>query len=530
MNRSFFCDPDHHHYFGPAFELIESLLSEEVTLRLISVISIAQDYYPDCHEMTLGLSSLYEAIEDYESAYDTLIDDYFFQDSSLCKIRKALLNRMLEDEDEELLSDITRRHDDPQFMRRLYAFLGYTITDDHEEAKELWLSMLEETVDQPPTGADAVLDCSDRYSILTNLSFREQIEGIRYLLKAGITENLEIELVAFADGIPGFLKNLLSLTMLAMAEADEKTIMDPLSVIVAAAYGSVDIIDVFLQEIEETIDAELVDHIYNRREESRQMGEEAGALIHLLQWMADPVTHEDGVYEDADLLMHSASSSVLMIAAWISSRIPSDIRGDLPPEYQMEYFRNRAELIDGTRIFNPLAFPDRMEEAEERTPDEILALSPGEVIQLDDTDLFFSYLRDHIRDGNHLDLSTTFIELGLDLDRMDEVLGLRDAFLEYNRTNTLTLIQVYLLVLDRRYKNANALIDRIDMHADWAALFLARIYLSTDNPKKVIEICEKLVKKKEIRADAYPLLIMAYRAAGSVKKAEKAEAALKRLG
>lgn len=529
MSRSFFSDPNHFHFFGPAFDLTNDHLTSEEKKRLIGIIAETFEEYPDCREVTLALASLYESVGDYISAHSTLIDDYFFSDSSLCMIRKAFLNHSGDEEyDENLLAKLTKRHDDPQLMRRLYAFLGFTLMKDDESAEELWHNLLEETLFRPPSGTDDILDYSYRYSVFHNLSFREQIEGIRYLLRAGISDNLEVELVSFTEAIPSYLKNLLSLIMLFTSDTEDAEIVDPLTVVIAAAFGSVEIIDGFLADIEERINEVFLEYIDLQREEAVTIGEEAIALIHLLNRADDPILHEEGFYDEFERLMLSTNPAVLIIADWIIHQIPAERLQDLPPEYQTEYFRKRAELLEEYYYEDETDDEDTsLEELEERTPDEILILSPEEVIELDDIELLFSYLRDHISDGNYLDMSVTFIELGLDLDRMDEVFDQKTVFLEHNCKQALTLINSYLFVLDRNYKRAEALIQEGEMDPDEAALFLARIYLQTESPKKAVEICEKLLKKKRIRVDPYPLLIQAYRAAGSEKKAQKAERAMK---
>lgn len=536
MSRSFFSDPDHYHFFGPSFDLVNDHLSEEQKVKLINIISETMEEDADCQEMTIALSSLYESIGDPLSAYSTLLDDYFFRESSLCMIRKAMINREIGDVDEKLLAQITKRQNDPQLMRRVYAFLGFALMDEHKRAKELWMSLLEETWVRPPSGIDEILDFSCRYSVFNNLAFREQIEGINYLLRAGITENLEVELVCFSDAIPAYLSNLLSLIMLFTSDREDTEITDPLSVVVATAFGSADIIDGFLAEIDGTIDTKLIDQISIRSEEAVELGEEANALIHLLHWAADPLTHEEGLYEEVDRLMHSTHVNVLMIADWILHRIPSERCADFPPEYQPGYFRKRAEMLDEEIFPKEPDYSDdlddesvEIEDANERTPDEILALSPEEVFELDDIELFFSYLRDHISDGKYLNMSDNFIELGLDLDRMDEVLNQKTVFQEHNCTEALTLIEAYLSVLDRKYKQAEARIQQAEMDPDEAALFLAKIYLQTESPKKTIEICEKLLKKKKMLISIYSLLIPAYWAAGREKKALAAEAAYQKI-
>lgn len=531
MSRSFFSDPDHFHYYGPAFDLTNDHLTLEEKNRLIGIIAETFEEYPDCHEVTLALSSLYESIGDRISAYSTLIDDYFFSESSLCMMRKAFLFRPWnEKDDRRLLAELTKRHDDPQLMRRLYAFLGFTLMKDDERAEELWHSLLEETLFRPPSGTDDILDHSYRYSVFHNLSFREQIEGIRYLIRAGISDNLEIEFVSFTEAIPSYLKNLLSLIMLFTSDTEDAEIRDPLTVVIAAAFGSVEIIDGFLADVEERINEVFVEYIDLLREEAITIGEEAIALIHLLNWADDPIKHQEGFLDDFERLMQSTNPSVLIIADWIIRLIPAERLQDLPQEYQTEYFRKRADLLEDYYKDEPDDEDTSLEELEERVPDEILALSPEEVIELGDIELFFSYLRDHICDGKYLDMSGTFIELGLDLDRMDEVFDQKTVFMEHKCKQALALIESYLFVQDRNYKRAEAHIHQGEMEPDEAELFLARIYLQTESPKKAVEICEKLLKKKRIGVDPYPILIQAYRAAGSEKKAQKAEAAMRRQG
>ncbi len=530
MSRSFFSDPDHFHFFGPAFDLTNDHLTYDEKNRLIGIITETFEEYPDCREVTLALASLYESIGDHMSAHSTLIDDYFFRDSSLCMMRQAFLNRSwYKKHDKKILANLTKRHNDPQFMRRLYAFLGFTLMEDDKRAKELWNNLLAETLFRPSSGTNDILDHSYRYSVFHNLSFREQIEGIRYLLRAKISDNLEVELISFTEAIPAYLHNLLSLVMLFTSDTEDAEIRDPLNVVIAAAFGSVEIIDGFLADVEKRIDEVFVEYIDLQKEEAVTIGEEAIALIHLLNWVDDPILHEEGFYDEFERLMQSTNSSVLIIADWIIRQIPAERLKDLPPEYQPEYFRKRAELLEDYYYDDETDDEDLyLEEPEERIPDEILALSPEEVLEHDDIELFFSYLRDHISDGNYLDMSVTFIELGLDLDRMDEVFDQKAVFLEHNCKQALTLINSYLFVLDRNYKRAEALIHQGDMDPDEAALFLARIYLQTESPKKAVKICEKLLKKKRLGVDPYPVLVLAYRAAGSEKKAQKAEAAWKK--
>ncbi len=528
MSRSFFSDPDHFHFFGPAFDLTNDHLTSDEKKRLIGIIAETFEEYPDCREVTLALSSLYESIGDHRSAYSILIDDYFFSDSSLCMIRKALVNRSRDGEyDEKLLANLTKRHDDPQLMRRLYAFLGFTLMKDDEGAEELWHNLLEETLFRPPSGTDDIMDHSYRYSVFHNLSFREQIEGIRYLLRAGISDNLEVEIVSFTEAIPSYLKNLLSLIMLFRSDTEDADIRDPLTVVIAAAFGSVEIIDGFLADVEKRLDDIFVEYIDVQREEAISIGEEAFALIHLLNWADDPILHEEGVLDEFERLMQSKNSSVLIIADWIIHGIPDERLKDLPPEYQTGYFLKRAELLEDYYEDERDDENTSLEELDERVPDEILALSPEEVIELGNIELFFSYLRDHISDGNYLDMSGTFIELGLDLSRMDEVFDQKSVFMEYKCKQALTIIESYLFVQDRNYKRAEAHIHQGEMDPDEAELFLARIYLQTESPKKAVEICEKLLKKKRVGVDPYPILIQAYRAAGSEKKAQKAERAMR---
>ncbi|MBR1369416.1 hypothetical protein RJ53_07890 [Methanocalculus chunghsingensis] len=536
MSRDFFRDPDNYDFFSHAFDLTGDHLSREERSKLIGTISELWEEHPYSKEISLTLASLYESVGEYDVADETLTEDYFFCDTSLCMIRQALINRSSGYQADDILADIIGRQDDPQAMRRIYAFLGYTLLNDHKKAKELWMCLLEETSPHPPSGTEDILIAPFDYSVLTDLAFREQIEGIRYLIREGITENLMVEIVSFADAIPSYLRNLLRLVIFFTEEGDDVDITDPLTVLAAAGYGSADIIEGFLGGAGGGADTMLVDHIRARQQEAVDIGEESRALIHLFNWAVDPRTEEDGVGEAAEKLILSSNSVVVEMAEWILAPVPEERLRDFPPGLQPDSFTRRIETLFDSDFERESPSPDLMEsqfhsqkQERERTPDTIMALTPEEVVKIDDGDLFFSYLRDHIEDGNHLDMVVRFIGLALDLHRMDEVLELKEVFHQHASVQAMVIIEAYLSVLERRYKHAHEEIERGGMDPDEAALFMARIYLATDTPKKAVEICEKLVRKREVGLHAYPILIRAYREAGSEKKAQKSENALKRL-
>ncbi len=149
-----------------------------------------------------------------------------------------------------------------------------------------------------------------------------------------------------------------------------------------------------------------------------------------------------------------------------------------------------------------------------------------------DKDAAFQHLLGEMKEKRMLERYADLFELALALDRMDEVSSLRQTFAAKRITEVTHMLNALDRLKKGKVKGGLALIDRAigaGFPEDLALMISAHSLLSAGYPKRVVGLCEAMLKGSLSPEDIYPLLIRAYRELGKETEAREAEAAFEAL-
>ena len=536
---SYFGDPYNIEQFAIGFDLIGEHLSEGVIVDIIAEIEGVQEDYPDNRDFAIALDALYDAIGEREEAFDALESQTLIVESTIILLRMARQLMLLgkEGDARELLERITRQETEGSLPRELHIMLASARLGDRDTFTRTWLRLVERHSTIEPIPAIELIQSPGRYSLLEELPYREQIEGIEYLFSYQIPESREVEVYSLIHNFRFYLENLLLRTYMYSLDEGSIECLPALPVIKAISEGSIDVVVKIISMHGPFSNKMLLEKIEEYVKDIRQSGVEAIIM---------------------DELVRRAFAPARPIGEMLD-RLREHTGGDDEPIIEVLSERETEFLIEGSRdLLSALheAHPDDHRlirkmywvlKLEERSDDALMLaeqypfLKQGdgsfyslklEALISSDKEAAFQLLLGEMREKRMLRRYADLFELALALDRMDEGSSLRRTFAAKRITEVTHMLNALDRLKKGKVKGGLVLIDRAigsGFPEDLALMISAHSLLSAGYPKRVVGLCETMLESSLPPEDVYPLLIRAYRELGREPEAREAEAALEAL-
>ena len=519
---SYFGDPYNIEQFAIGFDLIGEHLSEGVIVDIIAEIEDVREDFIDNQYVAIALDALYDAIGEREEAFDALGSQNLIVESTIILLRMARQLMLLgkEGDARELLERITRKKIERSVPRELHIMLASARLGDGDAFTSTWHRLVERHSTSGPIPAIELIQSPGRYSLLGDLPYREQIEGIEYLFSYQIPESREAEVYGLIHNLRFYLENLLVGAY--VHGLDE---------------GSIDVVEKILSIHGPFSDKMLLEKIEEYVKDIRQSGVEVIVMDELIRRAFAPARP---IGETLDRLREHTGGDDEPIIKVLSER---------ETEFLIEGSRDLLSALheahpDDHRLIRKMYWVLKLEE---RSDDALMLaeqypfLKQGdgsfyslklEALISSDKEAAFQLLLGEMREKRMLRRYIDLFELALALDRMDEVSSLRRTFAAKRITEVTHMLNALDRLKKGKVKGGLALIDRAigsGFPEDLALMISAHSLLSAGYPKRVVGLCETMLESSLPPADVYPLLIRAYRELGREAEAREAEAAFEAL-
>lgn len=536
---SYFSDPDNVEHFSIGFDLAGKHLPESVIIQIIAEIEGVQEDYPDDRNAVIALDALYDILGERSGAISALAHYTVVFESSIAMLRTArqltLQGRV--EEAEDLLSKIVQLKSEGSMLGELCTLLAFARLNDREAFATTWHRLVERYCLPEPVAEEEFFMPPDEYTLLHNLPFREQIEGLEYLFQYEIQEFRDAEVFALIDDLRSYLEFFLYRIPAQVLEYDTAGCLLALQVVKAISDGSREVAEKILSMHGPISDEERIAAINENVESIRQSGVSAVVMSGMLQWISDPVQPAEEMLDALRKQTGGDDRSILEAFHIMSSELPEET-------LKMLLLALLETYPDDRRIVESIY---EMLESEERY-DEALALAEryeflrqdGEsfdqlklnALSSSDEEAAFRFLFGRMKEGCMLEHYADLFDLALELDRMDEVSQLRSIFAAERIAAGTHLLNALERLEKKDIKGALALIERAreaGLRGDLALMISAHTLLSAGYPKRVVGLCKAMLKRSMPPEEVYPLLVQAYRDLGKESEARAAEAALAAL-
>ncbi|MCK9581394.1 MAG: hypothetical protein M0Q92_13230 [Methanoregula sp.] len=529
---SYFSDPYHIRMFATGFDLIGSQLPELKIADIAVEIEEHLEGYPDDRNAVLALDALYDALDERDDAIVTDACYRALTDSSLFALREArhLVLTGEREEADTVLDEVIRLSNKESLVRQACSLIAHGRRNDRDGFTKAWKQLLEQY--NPGAGTGSV-------SLLADLPFREQIEGIGLLFRLGITRGRENEIIALVSGFSDYLCDLTD-SMMEEAVVDGFTDSLPsFGVIAAISSGMVKATEDILDTCDPVTRGELEKTVQPDLDGIRKTGREMQVLETLKYWSFNPEKPAQILL--STLREESGNDDELIgrVLDILDADYPPgqyrQIRSLLPmsgPAERDPLNRELGHMIDESRFSEALAFARQHALlAPESEASEYLALQACRETGGDGE--AYSFLLGRMETGTLLMYYPLLFELACTLCRMDELQPLRPVFESRKVPAGTHLLDAWERMKKKDVKGGLVLIERAGregMSADDVLLFSTRFLLASGFPKRVEGFCEKMFRRGLPDAKIYPLLIRAYRDLGREDDAQAAEVAFRTAG
>ena len=536
---SYFGDPYNIEQFAIGFDLIGDHLSEDVISDIIAEIEELQDDFPDNRYFAIALGALYDIIGEQKEAFDALESQTLIVESSIILLRMARQLMLLgkEEDARELLEKIARQETEESVPRELHAMLAFARMNDREAFTGIWHGMIERFSLAEPIPVAELIRSPEIYSLLEELPFREQIEGLEYLFSYQVPEGREAEVYSLIHNLRFYLKNLLFGVYIQSQREDITEYLPALPVIKAISEGSIEVVEKILSMHGPISDGVLRGEVEESIKDLRESGMEAAVLIELGNRASDPAQPAGETLDALREYTGGDDEPIIEVLNGISTEFLMEGARDLLLALH-EAHPDDHRLI--RRLYETLKLEENYDEALmlagqypflEQEDDSFDTLKLN-ALSSSDKDAAFQHLLGEMKEKRMLERYADLFELALALDRMDEVSSLRQTFAAKRITEVTHMLNALDRLKKGKVKGGLALIDRAigaGFPEDLALMISAHSLLSAGYPKRVVGLCEAMLKGSLSPEDIYPLLIRAYRELGRETEAREAEAALEAL-
>lgn len=533
---SYFSDLDNIEVFSMGFDLIGKHLPESLITQIITEIEDVWEDYPDERSIVIALDALNDAIGERSEAIDALAHYSIVLESSIAMLRTArqLMLRGEKGEAEALLSTIVRLKGERRLLEQLCALLASARLNDREAFTATWHRLVEQYSSSEPISAEEFIRSHDEYTLLSNLPFREQIEGLEYLFLYDIQESREAEVFAFIDNLRSYLEIFLWEVPSQIPEYGAAGCLPALQVVKAISDGGLEAVEKILSMHDPVSDKVLLAKINDDIESIRQSGVNALVMSDMLQWLSDPV-QPAGEMLDA-LRRHTGGDGepILEVFNAVSSELSEEEFGMLLPTFLEAYPGNRHlienvyDMLESEERYNEaLAFAERYDFL--REDNQSFDRLKLDALSSSDEEAAFQFLLDRMKKGHMLAYYADLFDLAVRLDRMDEISPLRQIFAAERIAAGTHLLGALERLKKKDVKGGLALIERAKgsgLPEHLALMIAVRSLLSAGYPKRVVGLCETMLKRSMPPEEVYPLLIRAYRDLGRESEARDAEETL----
>ncbi len=536
---SYFGDPYNIEQFAIGFDLIGDHLSEDVISDIIAEIEELQDDFPDNRYFAIALGALYDIIGEQKEAFDALESQTLIVESSIILLRMARQLMLLgkEEDARELLEKIARQETEESVPRELHAMLAFARMNDREAFTGIWHGMIERFSLAEPIPVAELIRSPEIYSLLEDLPFREQIEGLEYLFSYQVPEGREAEVYSLIHNLRFYLKNLLFGVYIQSQREDITEYLPALPVIKAISEGSIEVVEKILSMHGPISDGVLRGEVEESIKDLRESGMEAAVLIELGNRASDPAQPAGETLDALREYTGGDDEPIIEVLNGISTEFLMEGARDLLLALH-EAHPDDHRLI--RRLYETLKLEENYDEALmlagqypflEQEDDSFDTLKLN-ALSSSDKDAAFQHLLGEMKEKRMLERYADLFELALALDRMDEVSPLRQTFAAKRITEVTHMLNALDRLKKGKVKGGLALIDRAigaGFPEDLALMISAHSLLSAGYPKRVVGLCEAMLKGSLSPEDIYPLLIRAYRELGKETEAREAEAAFEAL-
>jgi len=536
---SYFGDPYNIEQFAIGFDLIGDHLSEDVISDIIAEIEELQDDFPDNRYFAIALGALYDIIGEQKEAFDALESQTLIVESSIILLRMARQLMLLgkEEDARELLEKIARQETEESVPRELHAMLAFARMNDREAFTGIWHGMIERFSLAEPIPVAELIRSPEIYSLLEELPFREQIEGLEYLFSYQVPEGREAEVYSLIHNLRFYLKNLLFGVYIQSQREDITEYLPALPVIKAISEGSIEVVEKILSMHGPISDGVLRGEVEESIKDLRESGMEAAVLIELGNRASDPAQPAGETLDALREYTGGDDEPIIEVLNGISTEFLMEGARDLLLALH-EAHPDDHRLI--RRLYETLKLEENYDEALmlagqypflEQEDDSFDTLKLN-ALSSSDKDAAFQHLLGEMKEKRMLERYADLFELALALDRMDEVSSLRQTFAAKRITEVTHMLNALDRLKKGKVKGGLALIDRAigaGFPEDLALMISAHSLLSAGYPKRVVGLCEAMLKGSLSPEDIYPLLIRAYRELGKETEAREAEAAFEAL-
>jgi len=556
--QPYFHDPAHVTLFSAGFDLVRGELPKSRIREIIREIDEELTENPRDHDAILCLDALYDAIGERDEAIRALAryQDRINQDSidpervnrtqfSLRSARQLMFSgekkAALQVFDEVIakVPDATRyvglnpKHspeDSPALP--LCSLLAYGYKNDRHGFIAAWHAILKRFDLTEPVSEKEFLGDYANYTLFDVLPYRESLDLINFFFQYEIREGREQEIYALSKYLKSYVERMVNDLIEDGIAYGFDAPLPAMDVVTAVARGGVRAIEDLLKKSQAVPTKAFLRTIQDNLDKVRKLGTQMLVIQTLTRWCSDPVRP---VPEILRLLREQSQRNDLLIADSLELTcgvLPYDILIAMlsnlsVPGHMKAVVKDMWETVQSDKTWDHSpesgAINDHVLKMNKQNADR------GRIGQLKVSGHAideFQYLKSCITEGRVLDEVPRLFELGLCVQPADLISVLPS--LQANRiASGAMMLKAYDLLLQKDLNHGLALIEQAQeagFPRDLASIYAARFLAEAGYPKRVVGLCEKMLKKNVFPQYTYPLLINAYRALGKEKEAQAAEA------
>lgn len=561
---SYFNDTDHIALFAAGFDLIRDELPKLHILDIITEINDELTTNPYDHDAILALDGLYDAIDEQDDAIFALSlykddpDQDFIDPERVNRtifLLRTARQRMLKGEREEserLFDEVIARApcattwiaenpagfpvDSPALP--LCSLLAYGYKNDKRGFTAAWHAILKRFELTEPVPEEDFRDNFGEYTLFDVLPYREQIDGISFLLKFGIMECREQEIFSLVAFLEKYLERLADHVFNVGTEFGFTECLPAMEVITAISNGGAMTIEEIIKKEHALTTKALLVVIQADLVKIRRRGTQMLVFATLMHWLSHPVCPVPDMVSLLRGQSHGDDDLIAELLDMMGDELPYEILAEtvsnlsVSGEIESRLKKKRYTLLKNNGRYNEalaLAAQDDtiMPKGEDCDLLKIKAFEESE----QDIDAF-NYLLDCIKDGRLLNEVPWLFEIGLCLEKHDDLRFALPILQSQGISGGVYMLKAYDHLQQKDLDRGLALIEQAQdagFPRDTALIYSARFLAAAGYPKRVIGLCEKMLKKNIYPQYVYPLLIEAYRSLGKENDARAAEEKFRKI-
>ncbi|GAB6284245.1 MAG: hypothetical protein STSR0009_04440 [Methanoregula sp.] len=559
--QPYFHDPAHVALFSAGFDLVRGELPKPRIREIIREIDEELTENPRDHDAILCLDALYDAIGERDAAIRVLAryQDRLKQDSidpervnrtqfSLRSARQQMFSGekkaalLVFDEVIAKVPDAIRyvglnpKHspvDSPALP--LYSLLAYGYKNDRHGFITAWHAILKRFDLTEPVSEKKFLGDYANYTLFDVLPYRESLDLINFFFQYEIREGREQEIFALSKYLKSYVERMVNDLIedgIAYGFTEPLPAMD---VVTAVARGGVREMEVLLKKYQAVPTKAFLRTIQDNLDKVRKLGTQMLVIQTMTRWCSNPVLPVPEIlrvlreqsHRDDLLIADSLDLTCRVLPYNILTKMLSNLS---VPAKMKAAIKDNWEMVQSDEIPDHPATSPAIVATNAQTlklnEDSADRAEIGKLQVSGHATKEFQYLKSCIMEGGMLNEVPRLFELGLCVQPVDLISVLPS--LQANRiTSGAMILKAYDLLLQKDLDHGLALIEQAQQAGfprDLASVYAARFLAEAGYPKRVVGLCEKMIKKNVFPQYAYPLLIDAYRALGKEKEAQAAEA------